>query len=472
MPNRIGASLSGVERILLNRLAEANTAATLSNLRLATGRRINSPSDDPSAFVTLTNFRTRLNNVTSAMSNVTNASSVVSQVQSTLVRIRTQLDTIRTKALEDADGALTADERAANQAAIDEAIIEVNRLVQKEIGGRRLLEGSADFRVAGWDSSEFRSVRVYSLGPNESKSISGTVTVAAERAELTHTDGSGEITDDATLTLTGDRGSAEISVEDGETFETVATRINAVAYLTGVTADVDGNDLNLTSIAFGSQAEVTIEVTDGTFAVTGDGGDGTANGVDAEATINGRSLTGNGNQFAISDNGFRATLELADDFSGVLSTLTVSGEALRFQLSTEIGRWATLALPALQAGRLGGLSGTLDQLADGGVAGGLGSNASLALRIVDEAIGMLDLVEGQVDGFATSAIGASSSLLTSFSTVLEDSIDAIDLIDEEEETILLEKNTALASNAMAGLAILDQQRSGIVRLIQQIAGLL
>ncbi len=38
---RIGATLSGIERTLLNRLAEANAGATVSRLRLATGKNVN-----------------------------------------------------------------------------------------------------------------------------------------------------------------------------------------------------------------------------------------------------------------------------------------------------------------------------------------------------------------------------------------------------------------------------------------------
>ena len=36
---RIGATLSGIERTLLNRLAEANTAAALNSLRLASQKK-------------------------------------------------------------------------------------------------------------------------------------------------------------------------------------------------------------------------------------------------------------------------------------------------------------------------------------------------------------------------------------------------------------------------------------------------
>ena len=54
---------------------------------------------------------------------------------------------------------------------------------------------------------------------------------------------------------------------------------------------------------------------------------------------------------------------------------------------------------------------------------------------------------------------------------LQDAIDQTDGYNEEEEEILLQKNLDLGNNALAGLAILSQQRSSIVTLIQQIAGL-
>ena len=57
---RIGARLSGIERTLLNRLAEANAGATINSLRIATGQKVNAPSDDPSAFLALSRLQTRL----------------------------------------------------------------------------------------------------------------------------------------------------------------------------------------------------------------------------------------------------------------------------------------------------------------------------------------------------------------------------------------------------------------------------
>jgi flagellin-like hook-associated protein FlgL len=120
---------------------------------------------------------------------------------------------------------------------------------------------------------------------------------------------------------------------------------------------------------------------------------------------------------------------------------------------------------------LGGLSGMLSQLASGGAYSGLNGNASRAIRIVDEAIGDMTRIQGAVDGFSNATIASSAGLMQAIQKNYEDSIDAIDKVDDNEEQLLLAKNEILASNAVAGLAILAQQRLSIIDLIRHSAGL-
>ena len=87
-----------------------------------------------------------------------------------------------------------------------------------------------------------------------------------------------------------------------------------------------------------------------------------------------------------------------------------------------------------------------------------------------EALADLDIIEGLIDRFAEQAIAASSNLLLGLQTEINESIDSINQVDISEETLLLAKNQALAENALSGLAILSRQRSDVVTLIQQVAG--
>ena len=470
---RIGAHLSGIERTLLNRLAEANAAQAINSLRLATGQKVNYPSDDPSAFLTLSGLQSRLSTVTAAMSNVTAAGSMISQAQTTLDQVRTQLNTIRTELLKDEDRDLTSEERAEAQANIDAAVSEINSLAATEIDGRRLLDGSADFTVSGRKSSQVVDLRVHSVVSGSTPTISGSVAASAARAELVYTGSGGQITANATFTLTGERGSASISVTSGEDLEDVVVeRINDESHLTGVTASVDGDQLTLTSVEYGANAEISVEVTSGTFTVTGGDGDGTANGTDASATINGVSAANvDGNRFTYSQNGLHFEIEFGPGFTGDFDTITVGGDALSFALSPNLTYGSALSIPGLQAALLGGPSGSLDEIASGGTVSGLDGNTAQAIRIVDEALADLTRVEGSVDGFYNAAITTSSDLLADIQDDLEDAITQTDGYDENEEILLLAKNQQLAANAAAGLSIINQQRAGIVLLIQRLAGL-
>lgn len=471
---RIGATISGFELQLLNSMAEANSAAGMNALRLATGRRINKPADDPTDFLQISKLEGQLDLVNRAAGRVDEASSMVAQTQLTIDQIRTQLDTIRTALVADENQTLTTTQRAQKQAEIDSALAEINKLAATEIGGRRRLEGSTDFTVTGEESAEFRAVQVFSVGSvNE---ITGAITQKAEQAELTYTGTGGLIINTSTITVTGKTGSASVSVTAGETLAAARDKINNVSHKTGVTAKLSngGDKIIFNSVEYGSEANITIKVTSGgPFALLGGDGSGSDSGVDAKARINGQTVTGDGNVFFVNQSGLSARLEFQNDFAGQFNRLEISDERVdRFALGTDITQLSSLGLPGLQTARLGGQSGSLDDLKSGGSLAGLNTNTAQAIRVVDEAIGQLTLVEGRVDGFANAAIASAEGLLDGFESSLTQALTDINGIDENAEALLQSKNAELADSALASLAILDQQRAGMVNLLQQIAGLI
>jgi flagellin-like hook-associated protein FlgL len=685
---RISASLSGLERTLLNRLAEARAGAALSTLRLTSGHRINRPDDDPAAFVALSNYRTRQATVRATLANAQAAGSLASQAQLALDRIRTQVNLVRTLALEDEDQQLSPAQRAANQQAIDAALAEINRLAGTLVGGKAILSGAADFTASGQNRAQVRELQVFALGGGgptvaarraelfyagleghvaadasitlagelgsttlaftsdqslaeaarkinqranttgvsaevrgghlvfvsasagrrgavslevnagtfavtggdgqgraqgrdaaygPHAAISGWVSQPATQARLTYTGSAGHVAADATLALTGDRGSAQITLDDADTLAEAAQKINLQSHRTGVTAQAAGNTLTLASVAFGARARVAVEVTSGTFATTGGSGDGTAQGSDAQAVINGVAYRGyqparpaaalytgalgkvthdaeftvtgplgsfdftvssgndltavrdainlqsgatgvvataefndlvlrtvtsgstaeidievtdgafdveiepgkaespsagvDGNRITIDQGGFRFSLEFAPGFVGEFNSISVRDDALAFALSTHPGRSTPLPIPSLLAERLGGASGSLADLASGGAASGLGTNAPLAVRIADEALGALDRVQGLVDGFANSSAAATESLMSAFDEDLGEAIDQLDRVDEAKEALLREKYNALVTNSLAGLAVLNQQRQELLQIVRRFAGL-
>jgi len=306
------------------------------------------------------------------------------------------------------------------------------------------------------------------------RQIEGEVLTAGTQATLRYTGSGGQTTAAATITVAGNLGTAQIAVTDSETLTDLADAINAVSYQTGVTAAVDGDNLDFTSVSYGSDALVSISVEDGTFVVTGGDGAGTDYGTSGTATINGKTYTASssdGNSYTVNDNGLRFQIKFEGGFTGEFDTIQVSGTALSFALSPNLSTAATLSISSMLTADLGGDAGRLSDIGTGGAYAGLGDNRSQALLIVNEAIAQVITARGNIGGFSLASVSSASSLLADLQENLQDSIDSVDLVNVAEETENISFYSALAQNALSGLAILNDQRAAVVSLIKRIAGL-
>ncbi|MHB8898525.1 MAG: flagellin hook IN motif-containing protein, partial [Thermoguttaceae bacterium] len=298
---------------------------------------------------------------------------------------------------------------------------------------------------------------------------------AAAAAELTYTGAVGKLVGNVSFDLTG-TGTASYAFNDGDSLASIRDAINLDTGTTGVVASVDGDQLILRSETTGESASIAVTNVTGSFEVDGGNGDGTANGANATASATGQSATTphallRGNQLTVNRNGTHFQIEMAPAFSGQFHTMTVSSGAPNFALATDLHYLSVLSIFSLESAQLGGMSGGLDEILSGGSAGGLGQNTSRALRIVSEALGQVGVAAGVVDGFYNASISASSALLADLQADLEDGVAQTDGYNEDEENLLLEKNEALASNALAGLAIMYRQRQALIDIIQHVAGL-
>jgi flagellin-like hook-associated protein FlgL len=472
--SRIGYTLSGIERQLLLNLSRSDAQIAMSTLRKATGHKINSPADNPSAFVQLSGLQSQLSNVSATLNNIQAAEGMVSQTQDGIASIQTQLGIIRTELLKDVNHTLTPDQRAAAQNTIDAAIKQINVLAGTRYDGKATLSGAGDFTYSGRDSSQVALVQVQQYSIPREQTIYGSVTSAATQAQLTYEgDLDDKVTSTATFTLTGTSGDQVITATAGDTLQSVADKVNNSSYTTGVTASVDTGNHHLifTSVDYGSQAKAQIVVSSGSFITTGD-----TTGTNASGVINGQTISADsgqvsGNRFSVNDNGLVFDIQFTPGFTGTFNQITVSGSALTFALSTDLYRTSTLAIPGMYAPELGGASGTLDQLATGGSISGLDANTAQALRVVNESLGNVTRISGAVDGFYNSAITSASNLMTKLQTDLQKQIDTIDKTDDQAEDANIAHYQALADNAVSGLAILNYQQQAIVDMIRQIAGL-
>ena len=155
-----------------------------------------------------------------------------------------------------------------------------------------------------------------------------------------------------------------------------------------------------------------------------------------------------------------------------MNTITVDkSRALTFALSPDPGRTDTLGVKGVAPAQLRGKSGSLDQLLTGSSLAGLAGNTSQAIRVVDEALDRLTVVEGQVDGFANATVAAPLSLFSDLADDTEAALASFNAVDETAESILLARNQSLVENAIASISILQQQRESVLLVLQQAAGL-
>ena len=463
---RLGPIASGFEKRLLGALATANAQIALSALRVSTGKKYNFPKDGPSQFLQIAALEREQSAVQAAAQRVDAAANIGSQLQTNLDSVIAQLDNIRGLLAEDVNQSLTAAQRAENQLEIDAALQQITTLAHTPIGGKNILDGGSNYLVTGQSPSTVQRAQVYSL--NGETTISGSVTTAATRGTLTYTGAAGLVTATATFTLTGKLGGATISVSLGETLSSAATKINNASYATGVTASVSGSTLTFTTVDYGTQSTAAVNVTSGTFNVAG-----TGRGTNAVVTLNGTVMPNvDGNHIVYARNGTHVQLDLKAAYTGAISALTFSDSpTLKFSLGTGTEQ-TVLGLRGVLLETLGGNSGTLDQLASGSTLDGLGTVTAQAIRVVDEALGQLTILSGQVNGFADSTIDASAELLSDWDGNLTTTLTGINGVDDDEEDLAISRSQNLAANALASLSILQDQQTAVVALIQRMAGLI
>ena len=114
--------------------------------------------------------------------------------------------------------------------------------------------------VSGANREQVTGTDFGRLSRGERIAIEGQVTRTAAAATLTIRGGAGGVaTAGGTYQLTGNRGSADIAVSRDESLAALGARINEQVAVTGVEADLVGDDLVLSSIDLGSAAFVDLQ---------------------------------------------------------------------------------------------------------------------------------------------------------------------------------------------------------------------
>lgn len=160
-----------------NALNNINQQLQVTELRLATGKRINSAADDPAGYTIGTKLNARSAGLTQALTNVGNAQSVLSTAEGGLQAISQILINIKTLVTQAGNAGLGSDEIAAIGTQIQDYAKEIDQIVQQtKFNGKQLLYGaggngfSGVFQV-GSDSADVLSVALDSTNTSYSGAV-------------------------------------------------------------------------------------------------------------------------------------------------------------------------------------------------------------------------------------------------------------------------------------------------------------
>jgi len=138
---RIYANIQAMQS--MHSLNNINDKIAEHQLRLATGKKINSASEDPAGYQLARSLETRKRGLDAALQNVTSAKNVMNVAEGGYQNIMDILQTIKEKATQAADASLSSDQRSAIDDMANALISEIDEIVDgTTFNGSNLIDGS------------------------------------------------------------------------------------------------------------------------------------------------------------------------------------------------------------------------------------------------------------------------------------------------------------------------------------------
>ncbi len=139
--SRIGANIQAMQA--LSSLSRVNTKIASHQLRLATGKKINSAEDDPAGYQIARSLESRQRGLSKALNNVSSAKNVLNIAEGGYQTIMDLLQTMKEKATQAADGSLSSAQRSALDNQVTALISEVEDIVSETtFNGMSLVDGT------------------------------------------------------------------------------------------------------------------------------------------------------------------------------------------------------------------------------------------------------------------------------------------------------------------------------------------
>lgn len=166
---RIASNIPAMQNI--STLENISNRIAQSQLRLSTGKRINSPGEDPAGYLLARSLESRGRGLASALDNVSNAQNILDVAEGGYSNIMDILQTMKEKAVQAADGGLSSTQRTAIHDQVQALVGEIDEIVEATTwNGNSLIDGTF---TAGFQTGEQADERLsVSLGDADSAALS------------------------------------------------------------------------------------------------------------------------------------------------------------------------------------------------------------------------------------------------------------------------------------------------------------
>ena len=497
-------------------LSQANSDLQTRLQRLSTGLRINRGADDPAGLIISERLRSEISGLNTAVSNSNRASSVIATTEGALAEVSNLLSSIKGLIVEAANtGAVSDDERKANQVQIDSAIDSITRISNStSFAGLKLLNGSLDYTLSGVQSSNLGKVAVTSANFSGAANLRVDVQTinSAQNANIFLSGSTGRFLSATRFTVGGVSGVQEIAIASGTTLSAVAAAVNTFKGATGVSASLinasnQNSGLRFTSTGYGTKQFVSVDRVNApssgnsfhtykapdTFNLPGTislatlqaGGNliatGRDKGRDVAAIINGNLATGDGLKISLQNSSaVSVAIDLTKTFAttnNATSTFYITGGGALYQLGGQVNtsQQTNIGIQSIAASKLGGtlINGSLNFLSSIKTGGGndLLTSASRtsfleASDVLETSIDEVSTIRGRLGAFEKNTLQTNIRSLQSAVENLTASESVIRDADFAEETSKLTRAQILSSAATSVLSLSNQQSQQVLSLLK------
>ena len=471
---------TNVSSLIAQRVLRKNNESLNKSLeRLSTGLRINKGADDPAGLIASENLRLEKSGIAQAIDNAERASNIIGTAEGGLTEVSSLLTELQALVSQAANtGGLSAEEIAANQLQVDSILGTINRIAgSTAFQGAKLLNGNYAYSTSGVTASAFTTMQINAARLPDAQSVNVVVQVtnSATTGQVTFTGAGTGAGNTVTLEVAGNTGTEQLTFAGSTTVAQIATAVNAIKEVTGVSAAVSGTTLKFNSRDYGSDQFVSVKALSGTFTVAG-GTNGKDSGTDAVVKVNGAAAEASGINIT-----YRTTnLDMEFDLStfngttnglnnGLTKTFAITGGGANFSLGSKVteSEKISIGIQSVSTSSLGdGAVGYLSTLASGGANNLSSGNLVQAQKIVDKAVKQVSQLRGRLGAFQKFTIGSTVNSLGVAYENASAAESAIRDTDFAEETAKLTRSQILVSAATTVLAQANASPQATLSLLQ------